>query len=133
MVKDLVAAGRCDLGWTDTDDFFVALDGGYPVGMRPVRLGDGGTVCIPNSVAIVRGTQRLEDAKRLVDFLLSSETELALARSKSRQIPLGPVDTERVPDDVKQIQAWAADSADIKAVAAARKPCLEWLTSEYLR
>ena len=84
-VKDAVANGACDAGFTDTDDFFQAKDAGQPVIMRPVQLDDGATICIPNTVAIIRGTRRETDARRLVDFLLSAETELALARSKSRQ------------------------------------------------
>jgi len=51
MVKDLVSAGVCDLGWTDTDDFFEARDNGKPVAMLPVRVDSGKTICIPNTVA----------------------------------------------------------------------------------
>jgi len=39
-VKNLVAAGTCDFGWTDTDDYFVAKDEGFPVAMQP-KGGDG--------------------------------------------------------------------------------------------
>ena len=133
MVKDLVSSGRCELGWTDTDDYFVAFDRGHPVQMRPVRLDNGRTICIPNSVAIIRGTRRLDEAKQFVDFLVSADTEVSLAQSKSRQIPLGPVDSAKLPQEVKQLQAWAADSVDIKSMDEARQPCLEWLKSEYLR
>src|ERR1051325_8292937 len=72
-VKDLVAAGVCDLGWTDTDDFFEAKDDGKPVAMLPVRLDNGTTICIPNTVAIIRGTRRETEARKLEDFLLSEE------------------------------------------------------------
>ena len=82
--KNHVAEGTCDFGWTDTDDFFVAQDDSKPVAMLPIRLEDNSTICIPNSVAIIRGTKKLSAAQKLVDFLLSAETELALARSKSR-------------------------------------------------
>jgi iron(III) transport system substrate-binding protein len=88
-VKDAVGAGVCDFGYTDTDDFFEARDAGLQVRMEPVRVEGAGTIVIPNTVAIIRGTRRVSDARKLVDFLLSQETELALARSKSRQIPLG--------------------------------------------
>jgi hypothetical protein len=37
-VRDLVAAGTCDLGMTDTDDFFGALDTKNPVAMLPIRV-----------------------------------------------------------------------------------------------
>ena len=77
--------------------------------MLPVRLENGGAICIPNTVAIIRDTRHLVEARKLVDFLLSEKCEMALASSKSRQIPLGPADTNRLPDDVKEMQRWAAN------------------------
>jgi iron(III) transport system substrate-binding protein len=133
MVKDLVSGGVCDLGWTDTDDYFEARDEGKPVGMLPVRLENRKTICIPNTVAIIRGTRHLDKAQKLVDFLLSEECELALARSKSRQIPLGPVESDRLPEDVKQLQRWAADGVPLGGLGAASAQCLAWLKSDYLQ
>ena len=133
MVKDLVSAGVCDLGWTDTDDFFEAHDEGKPVAMLPVRLENGKTICIPNTVAIIRGTRHLAEAQKLADFLLSEKCELALASAKSRQIPLGPVENTRLPDDVKQLQRWAADGVPLGDLGGANAECLAWLKSEYLQ
>ncbi len=132
-VKDAVADGACDAGFTDTDDFFEAKDDGKPVGMRPVRLDDGATICIPNTVAIIRGTRRETDAQRLVDFLLSAETELALARSKSRQIPLGPVSADQVPAEVRELQAWAQHASPLTDLLPARNECLAWLKGEEMK
>jgi len=132
-VKDAVADGVCDAGFTDTDDFFEAKDDGKPVAMRPVRLEDGATICIPNTVAIIRGTRRATDAQRLVDFLLSAETELALARSKSRQIPLGPVPANQVPAEVRELQAWAQHAVPLTNLLPARNECLAWLKAEELK
>ncbi len=131
MVKDLVSSGVCDLGWTDTDDFFEAHDEGKPVAMLPVRLENGKTICIPNTVAIIRGTRHLAEAQKLVDFLLSEKCEMALAAAKSRQIPLGPVDNPRLPDDVKQLQRWSADGVSLGDLDVANAECLAWLKSEY--
>ena len=133
MVKNLVAAGKCDLGWTDTDDYFVAVDEELPVDAFPIRLDDGATICVPNSVSIIRGSSRVAEARRLVDFLLSEETELALARGKSRQIPLGPVSLDQLPDEVRQLKQWADESCDLTSLGDARAACIEWLKSEYLR
>jgi iron(III) transport system substrate-binding protein len=132
-VKDLVAAGVCDFGWTDTDDFFEARDAAKPVAMLPVRLENGRILCIPNTVAIIRGTRRLTAAQQFVDFLLSEKSELALACSKSRQIPLGPVNSDRLPADVKQLQAWVRDGAPVAELKEASDACLAWLKSEYLQ
>lgn len=131
QVKDLVAGGVCDFGWTDTDDFFAARDAGQPVAMLPIRV-DGATVSIPNSVAIIRGTSRPEQARQLVDFLLSEEIELALSQSDSRQIPLGPVDEARLSAEVRQLKTWAAEGYDLNVLIEARTACLNWLKSEYL-
>jgi iron(III) transport system substrate-binding protein len=162
-VKDLVAGGTCDVGLTDTDDVFVAIDDKLPVTMVPVRIGvasetsptsaleaiegkprsdlpalsitsaAGRTICIPNTAAIIRGTKRSETARKLVDFLASADTELALARSKSRQVPLGPVDAGQLPDEVRQMKEWADDGFDLRPLLPVRRECLLWLKSEYLK
>jgi iron(III) transport system substrate-binding protein len=132
-VKDLVAEGACTAGFTDTDDFFAAKDEGKPVGMNPVRLDNGKTIAIPNTVAIIRGTKRIAAAHQLVDFLLSAETELALARSKARQVPLGPVPADQLPAEVRELSKWAKDGMDLIPLGPARAECLAWLKSEYLQ
>jgi iron(III) transport system substrate-binding protein len=132
-VKDAVALGVCDFGFTDSDDFFAAHDEGKAVAMEPARLASGQTVCIPNSVAIIRDARHHAAARQLVDFLLSAKTELALARSKSRQIPLGPVPADELPMEVRELRAWAAESAPMAELVEARTECLAWLKSEYLR
>lgn len=144
-VKDVVAQGICDVGLTDTDDVFVALDDHLPVEMVPVRVGSqtkseapsaeaaSRTICIPNTAAIIRGTTRLEAAQKLIDFLASADTELALARSKSRQVPVGPVDESQLPDEVRRLKPWADEGFDLRPLLNARRECLEWLKAEYLR
>lgn len=128
-VKNLVAEGVCDFGWTDTDDYFVARDDGFPVQQIPIRIGTR-TICIPNTVGIIRGTGKLREARALVDYLLSKEVELKLARSQSRQIPLGPVDTSELPEDVLPLAVWARDSFDMREFSRARAECLTWLKRE---
>ena len=143
-VKDAVASGACDLGFTDTDDFFEAKDEGKSVAFAPwlaapAASGNGGGLAtssvleIPNTVAIIRGTKRGGDARKLVDFLLSEEIELALARSKARQIPLGPVPADQLPVEVRELALWARDSVDLTQLGPARAECLAWLKSEYLK
>jgi len=162
-VKDIVASGTCAVGWTDTDDAFVALDDNQPVDMVPARihvppapgepvsaltaaeatlgwpltLSEDGpnsqTLCIPNSAAIVRGTRHRAEAEKLIDYLASAETELALARSKSRQVPLGPVPEDQLSDEVRRLTRWAEQGLDLRGLLPARRACLEWLKSESLR
>ena len=132
-VKDLVANAVCQWGYTDTDDFFEAKDAGRPVTLRPVTLANGATICIPNTVMIIRGTPRLAAARQLVDYLLAADTELALARAKSRQIPLGPVDDAQLPAEVRELRAWAAHAYPLNDLGPARADCLAWLKTEYLK
>jgi iron(III) transport system substrate-binding protein len=130
--RSLVADGACDFGFTDSDDYFGAKDDGKPVAALPVRV-NGKTICIPNSVAIIRGTRQIENAQRLVNYLLSAETELRLARSESRQIPLGPIETEKIPEELRPLVEWAAEGADLRPLLPARQAVIRWLKSEYLR
>ena len=130
-VRDLVAEGKIDCGWTDTDDYFLALDDGKPVQAVPVRSPSGHTICIPNSVAIIKGSPHRQAAERLVDFLLSEKTELALAKSPSRQIPLGRPGNQQLPREVQQLVTWARDGCDLNSLAESRHDCLTWLLREY--
>ena len=132
VVKNLVAVGRCDFGWTDSDDFYLAVDDQKPVNMVPVRLPSGATVCIPNSVSIIRGAKHRQQAEQLVDFLLSAEVETRLANSRSRQIPLGPVNDEQLPEAVRQLAELAREGVDLNKLRQAHAECLKWLLSEYV-
>lgn len=132
VTKKLVAEGACDFAFTDTDDFFVAKDEGKPVTMLPVRV-EGETICIPNSVAIVRGTKQIAGAQKLVDFLLSAETELRLARSQSRQVPLGPVAEAELPEEVRLLVEWASQGTDLRLLLPDRQAVIAWLKSESLQ
>jgi iron(III) transport system substrate-binding protein len=130
-VKDAVAGGACYAGFSDTDDFFEAKDDGKPVAMTPVRLDNGKTICIPNTVAIIRGAKHESEARQLVDFLLSEEAELALANSRSRQIPLGPVPMDKLSPEVRELAQVAHDGESLSSLGPARKECLAWLKSIY--
>ncbi|MCA9039475.1 MAG: extracellular solute-binding protein [Planctomycetaceae bacterium] len=132
VVKNLVADGKCQFGWTDTDDFFLAVDDNKPVAMLPIRTEEGQTICIPNTVSIVKGTNQEKAAQKLIDFLLSEEIELALANSRSRQVPLGTVDESKLPEEVKQLQGWAAEGVPLGGLLEARNECLNWLEEEFL-
>ena len=126
-----MAEGACDFGFTDTDDAFAAIDAGKPVTMLPVRLESGQTICLPNSVAMIRNCPHPTVALRLIEFLLSEEVELALANSGSRQIPLGSVDNAQLPTDVLELKKWAADGVSLEGAAKHHDEVLKWLTTEY--
>lgn len=130
-VRDLVAEGACHFGLTDTDDAFAALDAGKPVQMLPCKLPSGRNICIPNSVAVIRGCPHPNEATELIRYLLSEDVELKLANSAARQIPLGPVDTRKLPPEVQPLVEWVRDSSDPAAAAEFDQPVLDWLTALY--
>jgi iron(III) transport system substrate-binding protein len=130
-VKNLVAQGACSAGLTDSDDFFVSRDAGQPVAMLPVKIQEW-TVCIPNCVGMIAGSKHSADAQQLIDFLLSEETELKLAQSSARQVPLGPVDPDKLSAEVRELTEWAKEGYDLRGLRDARVTCLEWLSKEYL-
>lgn len=132
-VRDLVAAGACSLGFTDTDDVFVALDQGQPVQMLPVRLEGGQTIVIPNSVAMLRDCPHPAEAREFIEFLLSEDTELRLAQSQARQVPLGPVSRERLPAEVRELATWAQDGIAMDDAARLQEAVLQWLSAEYVQ
>ncbi len=131
MVRDVVAGGGCDFGVTDTDDVFSARDSGYKVEMQPIRI-DHKTICIPNTVSILKSSDRPTEAQRLLEYLLSESVELELART-ARQIPLGTVSEEKIPNEVRPLVAWARESWNVAAAADVAPACLEWLKAEYAR
>lgn len=85
-----VARGRYAFGITDTDDAIVEIENGNPVAIVVPDQGDDqmGAMLIPNTLCIIKNGPNTERAKRLVDFLLNAETESALAKGRSAQIPL---------------------------------------------
>ncbi|MGD0653907.1 MAG: extracellular solute-binding protein [Thermoguttaceae bacterium] len=87
-----VGGGQLAFGITDTDDAIIELEKGLPVVIiYPDQGRDGlGTLFIPNTLAIMRGGANMQNARRLVDYLLSPTVEAKLAKGSSAQIPLNP-------------------------------------------
>jgi len=87
-----VAAGRLAFGITDTDDAVIEKEKGMPVAIIYPDQGEGqmGTLFIPNTLAIIKGSPNGDAARRLVDYLLSPAVEAGLAAGRSAQVPLNP-------------------------------------------
>jgi len=101
---DLVAAGNFDFSLVDSDDVVNRMKQGRPVAMiYPDQRGDEvGCMIVPNAVVLIKGAPHPASAKRLIDFLLSKETERKLAFAECAQIPLhAGVET---PPEVKPIE-----------------------------
>lgn len=90
VVRDMVATGEIPWGLTDSDDVNVGVMGGKPIEPVLPDQTDGGTLLIPNTIALIKGAPHAEAAKKLIDFILSPEVEALLCSSESAQIPLRP-------------------------------------------
>ena len=88
VVRDMVVSGELKCGLTDTDDAFVAMENGDPIKMIFPDQQYMGTLLIPNTVGLIKGAPHPDAARQFIDYLLSKETEKALAYSSSRNIPL---------------------------------------------
>lgn len=133
QVMRLVREGQMAWGLTDTDDYNVARELGTPVAAVFPDQGEGapGTLLIPNTVAILADAPHPENARRLVDFLLSREVEARLAASDSAQIPVR-ADVER-PAHVRSADSLRLREVDWEAVAAELGPRSQELAEIFLR
>ena len=104
-VVEAVALGECAYGLTDSDDAFAAQARGLPIAMslaRALPRGDagGGAMVIPNTIARVARVVRADGdvgndnnarlADRVAQWMVSARCEEIIARSPSRNLPLGP-------------------------------------------
>ena len=89
---DFVAAGRYAFSLLDSDDAVNRMRQGKPVSMvyPDQKPGGLGTFIVPNAAVLIRGAPHPDAARRLIDYLLSPETERKLARADCAQIPLHP-------------------------------------------
>jgi iron(III) transport system substrate-binding protein len=101
--KDLVASGELAWAFTDTDDASEALEQHKPVAVVYPDQDGLGTLVMPNAVALVKGAPHPEQAKQLIDYLLSRQVEERLAKSTAAQMPLHA--NVPVPPNVKPASA----------------------------
>ena len=106
---DFVAAGQVDFSLVDTDDAVNRKKQGKPVEIiYPDQDSNGiGVLILPNAVALIKGGPHAENGKRLIDYLLSKETERKLAFADCAQIPLHS--GVEIPPEIRRIE-------DIKAM-----------------
>lgn len=124
-IRDDVADGRMAFGVTDTDDSFAAIDAGKPVEMVYLDQDGIGTLVIPNTVALIKDSPNPENGKAFIDYLLSPEIELELAKTRARQIPLR--DSVARPEGVPDLSKIKAMDVDYEKAAGVIDQCIELL------
>jgi iron(III) transport system substrate-binding protein len=131
QVAQAVAAGTLAFGLTDTDDAIVEIERGMPVAIvyPDQRDGEIGTLFIPNTLALIKGSPHPAEAEKLLDYLLSSNVERRLADGPSAQIPL----REGVPASprVKTPKEVRAMEVDWDAAAMKWDSAAEFLKTEF--
>jgi iron(III) transport system substrate-binding protein len=129
-VVQALAKAEIDVGLTDSDDALVAKDRDWPVaylhedpqGQAPQgvpALPAGGAIVIPNTVAIVAGTQRRALAEQLAAFLLSARCEQLLAESDAKTISIRdgtPLPSPATLDPAALIEAMPRADALVRKV-----------------
>ena len=101
---DLVASGEFEFSLVDSDDAINRIRQGKPIEMvyPDQKENEIGCLIVPNATAFINGAPHPANAKKLIDYLLSKETEKKLAYEDCAQIPLhSGVDT---PKELKHIE-----------------------------
>ncbi|MCY3021789.1 MAG: extracellular solute-binding protein [Planctomycetota bacterium] len=111
-VRNRVADGTCDLGLTDSDDVFSAMDRNKPVDfVVPGQTADWpGAFLIPHTVSVLKNCPRPKEARLFVDYLLRPETERWLAEQPARQIPVRDVGA-KLPASLLDLRPARVDAA----------------------
>jgi len=114
---DLVASGEFGFGLVDSDDAFSRLKQGKPIEVIYPDQGanEVGCMIIPNALVFIRGGPNPDNGRKLINYLLSKESEKKLAFSDAAQIPLhAGVET---PPQIKKIEDLKSMKIDYAQVA----------------
>jgi iron(III) transport system substrate-binding protein len=138
QVAEGVGQGQFLLGLTDTDDAIAEVEAGRPVRIvfpdREAPAGSKlGTLFIPNTVAVIKGSPNPEGARRLVDYLLAPEVEKKLAESASKQIPLNPQVKAQLPQQFHTPETARALPVDFEQAANLWDEVQMFITGEFIR
>ena len=130
-VMRLVRDGQCAFGWTDTDDFNVAREGGAHVAAIYPDADGVGTMLIPNTICILKEAPHADAARRFVDWALRPEIEAELARSRSAQVPVR-ASVER-PAHVRDAASFRVMDVDFQSVGRSIQARTETLKNLFVK
>lgn len=114
---DFVVSGEFEFALVDSDDAVDRIRHGKPIEIVYPDQGESevGMLIIPNAVALIRGGPNKENGKRLIEYLVSKETERKLAIADCAQIPLNP--GVQPPKELKPIEQIRTMKVDYTALA----------------
>jgi iron(III) transport system substrate-binding protein len=129
--RDQVARGELLVGFTDTDDVYAGIRGGKPIDLVFPDADGIGTLLIPNTVALIVGGPQPEHGRRLVDYLLSTGVEEALARADSHQMPVRG--DAAVPEGYTSLAEVKAMDVTFDVIAQSMPESQSFLTELFIR
>jgi iron(III) transport system substrate-binding protein len=128
---DFVGSGEFEFALVDSDDAVDRMRHGKPIDIVYPDQGEGevGVLIIPNAVALIRGGPNPDNGKKLIEYLVSKETERKLAVADCAQIPLNPgVTPPKELKPIEQIRTMKVNYADLAARLQTIQPVLkEWV------
>src|SRR6266446_5175132 len=115
---DFVGSGEFEFALVDSDDAVDRMRHGKPIEIVYPDQGEGeaGVLIIPNAAVLIRGGPNADNGKKLIEYLVSKETERKLAFADCAQIPLNPgVPTPKEIKPIGQIKTMKVNYADLGA------------------
>jgi len=125
---DFVATGQADFGLVDSDDGVNRIRQGLPIEMIYPDQGEEeiGCMVVPNTAVLVKGAPHPENARKLIDYLLSKETERKLAFADCAQIPLHQnVDMPKDLKPISEIKTMQIDYSEVATKLVVIQPYLK--------
>lgn len=118
--------GELAFGLTDTDDAFEAKKESDEVDYIFLdQVDDGiGTLIMPNAVSLIQNAPNAQNGKKLIDYLISKETEAKLAKSCA-QMPL--IQGTQVPENVPSLDHIKPMKIDYKKTSDKLEEIQPWL------
>lgn len=130
---DLVARGEFAFSLVDSDDAVSRMKQDQPVDLVYPDQGPDGIGCfiVPNAAVLIAGSPHPTAGKKLIDYLLSNDTERKLALSDAAQIPLHPgVVPPPQLQPIESIKMMKVNYAEVAAKLQAIQPLLKaWVGS----
>jgi iron(III) transport system substrate-binding protein len=125
---DFVASGEFDFALVDSDDAVSRVRQGKPIEIVYPDQGDGepGVLVLPNAAVLIGNSPNPANGKKLIEYLVSKETERKLAFADCAQIPLHPgVETPKEIKPIERIRTMNVNYAELGAKLQAIQPLLK--------
>ena len=114
---DFVTSKNSEFALVDSDDAMSRLKNGKDITIiyPDQKEHEIGAFVVPNTIMLIKGSKHAKNAKKLIDYLLSKESERKLAYAECAQIPLH--DGVELPEVLKAIKDIKVMQVDYEKVA----------------